>query len=515
MSKNIITSLCWIKKQHVKKIPDELKNDSKMSQLKAFEEELKLNSNLTGNETLKELTQKFEDTLIEKGTHQPGNIKENAIEEENAEDEFDSVPTFSSEFKQLKEGEKGSKNDKYPDAFDELSEDEEEDYTIHPSDNLIICATAQDDISNLEVYIYDEGRQNLFVHHDILLSSYPLCLEWLSLDEDMGSKANFAVVGSFLPDIEIWNLDALDVLEPEMILGDPANADRDSYYKKLKKHQIEASKDSKYHTDAVLSISLNPFDKKIIASGSADTKVILWDLIKTQPLVNYREHFDKVQCVKFNKKEDNVLLTAGYDHSIKLFDIRSQSSSTQLKVNQDIESIDFSPINKYKFLVSYETGLIEEYDITNMASPLFSYQAHKKAATSISYSSQKEGLFVSCSIDCHVKVWDSISASKTAEPLLLAEKFLKRSTGELFCSKFAEDLDYTVAVGGSKGELLIWQLEQSKTFCDRYGLKWLGDNMLLTDEANNLSKKKLMSNRIKLKSNTGAGSSSTRIKKRK
>ena len=30
---------------------------------------------------------------------------------------------------------------------------------------------------------------------------------------------NFAVIGSFLPEIEIWDLDVLDVLEPIMVLG--------------------------------------------------------------------------------------------------------------------------------------------------------------------------------------------------------------------------------------------------------------------------------------------------------
>lgn len=30
---------------------------------------------------------------------------------------------------------------------------------------------------------------------------------------------NFAIVGSFLPEIEIWDLDVLDVIEPTMVLG--------------------------------------------------------------------------------------------------------------------------------------------------------------------------------------------------------------------------------------------------------------------------------------------------------
>ena len=495
MSKNIITTLSWIKKQQFKKVPEEFSDEHKIKEMKALESELKTKANIKGNETLKEMTEKMENVILGKEPQSENNI----IFEDEEDDEFDGIPTFSAEFKQLRK-EKENQDDKLPDEIDELSEDEQEDYTIHPTDNLIVCATAQDDISNLEIYIYDEANQNLYVHHDILLSSYPLCLEWLSLDEGKnGSKANFAVVGSFLPDIEVWNLDSLDALEPDMILGDPENSDKSKYYKNMK-NKVQP-KDSDYHTDAVLGLSLNPFDKKIVASGSADSKVIIWDLMKCTPLLNYKEHFNKVQTVKFNKCEDNVLLSGSYDHIIKIYDIRNNKSATQLKISEDIESIEFSGLNKYRFLVSYESGLVEEYDIMNLSQPIFSLKAHKKATTSVSYSNQRSNLFATCSLDSHVKIWDS---ENTNEPKLLAEKFLKKTTGELFCAKFADDIDFTLAIGGSKGELLIWQLEESKTFCDRFGLKWLGDNLSVKGMHNNLAKKRLMSNRIKLKTATSA-----------
>ncbi len=67
----------------------------------------------------------------------------------------------------------------YPDAFSDSSE-EKEDYTIRKTDSIIVAATAENDHSNLEVYIYEHETANLYVHHEIILSSYPLCMEWLS-----------------------------------------------------------------------------------------------------------------------------------------------------------------------------------------------------------------------------------------------------------------------------------------------------------------------------------------------
>ena len=59
------------------------------------------------------------------------------------------------------------------------SEEDKEDYTIRKTDSLIVAATAENDHSNLEIYIYEHEKSNLYVHHEIILGAYPLCLEWL------------------------------------------------------------------------------------------------------------------------------------------------------------------------------------------------------------------------------------------------------------------------------------------------------------------------------------------------
>jgi periodic tryptophan protein 1 len=114
-----------------------------------------------------------------------------------------------------KKGGKKSKRDDYPEELED-SEEEKEDYTIRKSDALIVAATAEDEHSNLEVYVYDHKTSDLYVHHEIILSSYPLCMEWLS--SYGGKRTNLVIVGTFLPQIEIWNLDSEDC-EPVYTLG--------------------------------------------------------------------------------------------------------------------------------------------------------------------------------------------------------------------------------------------------------------------------------------------------------
>lgn len=117
----------------------------------------------------------------------------------------------------------------------EDSEEEKEDYTIRKSDSLIVAATAENDHSNLEVYIYDHKTSDLYVHHEIILSSYPLCMEWLH--NLGGQKRNYMVVGTFLPEIEVWDLDREDC-EPVFTLGGLPDSATQGKSKKKKKSII-------------------------------------------------------------------------------------------------------------------------------------------------------------------------------------------------------------------------------------------------------------------------------------
>lgn len=99
----------------------------------------------------------------------------------------------------------------------EDSEEDKEDYTIRKSDAVIVAATAENDHSNLEVYIYEHSNSNLYVHHELILASYPLCIEWLPVLNQ--KKCNMIIVGTFLPAIEIWDLNK-EECEPDIVLGE-------------------------------------------------------------------------------------------------------------------------------------------------------------------------------------------------------------------------------------------------------------------------------------------------------
>ena len=105
----------------------------------------------------------------------------------------------------------------------ESDEDDAEDDEIRPTDFLLVTALTEDDYSHLEVQLIAEDG-TMYVHHDITLPEFPLCLAWMDCPPflaDGGQMAigNYIAVGTFNPEIEIWNLDVLDPLEPTATLG--------------------------------------------------------------------------------------------------------------------------------------------------------------------------------------------------------------------------------------------------------------------------------------------------------
>lgn len=211
----------------------------------------------------------------EKKTDEMGKITKQ-VEEDLANMELDSdseevdVPIFTSELARLKAKETGQDFDDadelmeegaedvnvpYPEAFSD-SEEEKEDYTIRKTDSIIVAATAENDHSNLEIYIYEHEHSNLYVHHEIILGSYPLCIEWLSYFQEQ--KTNLMIVGTFSPEIEVWNLDS-ENCEPVFVLGSFDESEkRKKLVKNFKKQAaLKESIPEDTHTDAVMSLSLN------------------------------------------------------------------------------------------------------------------------------------------------------------------------------------------------------------------------------------------------------------------
>src|SRR5262245_16852062 len=107
----------------------------------------------------------------------------------------------------------------------------------------------------------------------------------------------------------------------------------------------QTPREFKGHTGLVYSVAFSP-DGKVLATGSFDNTVKLWDFATGKELHTLKGHTNQVYCVAFSP-DGNLLASASQDKTIRLWDPKSGKFLRELKGHGDIvDTVAFSPDSK-------------------------------------------------------------------------------------------------------------------------------------------------------------------------
>jgi periodic tryptophan protein 1 len=313
------------------------------------------------------------------------------------------------------------------------SDDDREELQILPTDNLILAAKVEDEVAHLEVFVYEDDADNLYVHHDIMLPAVPLCVEWLDLpvgkNPTNATHGNFAAIGTMSPEIEIWNLDV-------------------------------AKANDEYHVDAVLALATNRHHRNLLASASADETVKLWDLNTLKCAKSYRMHSDKVCALDWHPTESTVLLSGSYDRTIVATDMRApDATAPKWIVDSDVERVRWDVHDPNFFYVTTESGIVHYFDARvvptshdSPSKPVWMLQAHDGPVSAFDINPTVPGFLATGSEDKRIKLWNV----QNNTPSMVVSRNVE--VGRIFAAYFAPDpeVNFRLSVAGSKGQLQVW-----------------------------------------------------------
>uniref|UniRef100_A0ACD5XH10 Uncharacterized protein n=1 Tax=Avena sativa TaxID=4498 RepID=A0ACD5XH10_AVESA len=235
------------------------------------------------------------------------------------------------------------------DEDDDDDDSEIEDMIIKPTDIVLVCAHNEDEFNSLQVSIVEEqedGDPNMFVHHEVPISDFPLCTAWMDFNRKNGDeKGNFIAVGTMDPIIEIWNLDIVQSVawrSPEVLLSGSFDrfvimSDMRDNGQTYHKWSVEADVESLVcdpHNEHSFLVSLDngmvqAFDTRTASSNSN----------RGQPTFTLHAHNKAASAISFCPSKPNFIATCGTDKMVKLWDISNNQPSCVASLNAKLGAV--------------------------------------------------------------------------------------------------------------------------------------------------------------------------------
>ena len=163
-----------------------------------------------------------------------------------------------------------------------------------------------------------------------------------------------------------------------------------------------------------------------------------------------------------------LLATGSYDKTVCLVDCRSTKVMATYKLPADIEAMAWDKACPYFLYCSCEDGQVVCIDMRDTKKAKFTFVAHEMTCTAISFSDKIPGYMTTASLDKTVKAWDTLPVhkGKSGKPLNVAAKGM--NAGKLFCMQMYGDSAFTLAAGGDKGVVAVWNSDETSAIASHF-----------------------------------------------
>ncbi|KAM3396069.1 protein SPA1-RELATED 4 isoform X1 [Capsicum galapagoense] len=219
------------------------------------------------------------------------------------------------------------------------------------------------------------------------------------------------------------------------------NADRDIHYP-----VVEMSSRSK-----LSSICWNGYIKSQIASSNFEGVVQVWDVTRSQLFMEMREHERRVWSVDFSVADPTMLASGSDDGSVKLWNINQGASVGTIKTKANVCCVQFPFDSGRSLAFGSADHRIYYYDLRNSKMPLCTLIGHNKTVSYVKFIDSTT--LVSASTDNTIKLWDlSICTSR------ILDSPLQSFTGHMNVKNFVglSVSEGYIATGSETNEIFVY-----------------------------------------------------------
>jgi len=211
------------------------------------------------------------------------------------------------------------------------------------------------------------------------------------------------------------------------------------------------------HSKEVYSVSWSP-NSKLIASGSGDETVQIWDVAQGTNILSYCGHCHKIgkgliQTIMWSP-DGKYIVSGSWDKSVRIWDASSgHTISTFRNYYEIVEAVAWSPDGKY-IASGNRNGIVHVWDVTS-GKKVRNFLGHcvKEAnldVVAVAWSPDGKRV-ASASWDRTVKVWNAIKNSGKKNDYLI----YRGHTAEVNALSWSPD-GTRIASGGRDNEVHVW-----------------------------------------------------------
>ncbi|CAG9764970.1 unnamed protein product [Ceutorhynchus assimilis] len=144
-------------------------------------------------------------------------------------------------------------------------------------------------------------------------------------------------------------------------------------------------------SQSLTTVKAHAQKRNYIIAGSNEGIVSVWDFNVSSNKVKFQAgaHSGPVSSAVFSPLNCALIVSAGLDRVVRVFDIESNSRITSIPVENNILSLDFLENSLY-IVMGAQNGKIHIYDTRNLQKHLHSFEAHTSAIKHITYQKNLE-----------------------------------------------------------------------------------------------------------------------------
>ena len=201
------------------------------------------------------------------------------------------------------------------------------------------------------------------------------------------------------------------------------------------------------HGQEVLALAISP-DKKLLASGGSDRKIVVWNIPSGKQIYSLSEHTQSVLSLAFNHR-GNLLASGGADGSVKIWDVARGVKLEEIAAQpKGVSCVAFSRDDKYLTIAGAEKKIfVWELSTRKVA---FNLEGHEAAVEKIVFSADGKSL-VSFGRDHTLVQWNWQSGKPQQETIYEPEIAVDHSLA------ISPDGNYVAAVSFNQ-DVLLWNL---------------------------------------------------------